>query len=68
MSTFDPFQWPGDGIFDLNGDGELDTFERAARDVHHMQMMGLLDDDDNDDDEYDYDDYDDDDIDDDDEF
>ena len=67
MSTFDPFHWPGDGIFDLNGDGELDTFERAARDVHHMQMMGLLDDDD-DDDEYDYDDYDDDDLDDDDEF
>lgn len=67
MSAFDPFRWPGDGIFDLNGDGELDTFERAARDVHHMQMMGLLDDD-NDDDEYDYDDYDDDDFDDDDEF
>ena len=56
MSAFNPFQWPGDGIFDLNGDGELDTFERAARDVHHMQMMGLLDDDN---DEYDYDDYDD---------
>ena len=52
MSTFDPFQWPGDGIFDLNGDGKLDTFERAARDVHHMQVMGLLDDED--DDEYDY--------------
>ena len=64
MSTFDPFQWPGDGIFDLNGDGELDTFERAARDVHHMEVMGLLDDDD----EYDYDDYDDDDLDNDDEF
>lgn len=66
MSNFDPFRWPGDGIFDLDGDGELDTFERAARDVHHMQMMGLLDDDN--DDEYDYDDYDDDELDDDDEF
>ena len=59
-----PSKWSGYGIFDLNGDGELDTFERAARDVHHMQIMGLLDDD-NDDDEYDYDDYDDDDLDDD---
>ena len=66
MSNFDSFRRPGDGIFDLDGDGELDTFERAARDVHHMQMMGLLDDDN--DDEYDYDDYDDDDFDDDDEF
>ena len=47
--------------------GKLDTFERAARDVHHMEVMGKLDDEDNDD-EYDYDDYDDDDLDDDDEF
>lgn len=55
MSKFDPWNWPGDGIFDINGDGELDTFERAARNAHHMEVLGMLDDED----DYEYDDSDD---------
>ena len=38
--------WPGDSVFDFNGDGKLDFTERVIRDVQHMRMMGLLDDDD----------------------
>ncbi|MBR0414132.1 MAG: hypothetical protein IJI67_03565 [Clostridia bacterium] len=40
--------WPGDSVFDFNGDGKLDFTERVIRDVQHMRMMGLLDDDDDD--------------------